>query len=97
MNTLLKNIAQMQMVLAEMESQIGIRQMSPAEKSILAAIADLAGDTQLVSTKDILDHQLNEPYSRPSMFRALKNLEQLGKIAKGGKKRGLYCLVNHNS
>ncbi|EET47124.1 hypothetical protein TR2A62_1801 [Thalassobium sp. R2A62] len=40
-----------------------------------------------------MEHPLNDFYSRPSLFRALKNLESLGQIAKGGEKRGLYTLV----
>ena len=83
----------MQMMLAEMEAEFGIRDIGVIEKSVLSAIADLSDDTALVSTKAILAHALNETYSRPSLFRALKNLERLGKIAKDGEKRGLYTLV----
>jgi CRP-like cAMP-binding protein len=93
MSSLLKNIAKMQIMLADMEAELGIRDIGAIEKSVLSAIADLAGDAHLVSTKDILQHPLNNVYSRPSLFRALKNLESLGKIAKGGEKRGLYALV----
>lgn len=93
MSSLLKNIAKMQIMLADMEAEFGIRDIGAIEKSVLSSVADLAGDTTLVSTKDILQHPLNNVYSRPSLFRALKNLESLGKIAKGGKKRGLYTLV----
>ena len=93
MSSLLKNIAKMQIMLADMEAEFGIRDIGAIEKSVLSSVADLAGDTTLVSTKDILQHPLNNVYSRPSLFRALKNLESLGKIAKGGEKRGLYTLV----
>jgi CRP-like cAMP-binding protein len=93
MSSLLKNIAKMQIMLADMEAELGIRDIGAIEKSVLSAVADLAGDTPLVSTKDILQHPLNNAYSRPSLFRALKNLENLGKIAKGGEKRGLYTLA----
>jgi CRP-like cAMP-binding protein len=93
MSSLLKNIAKMQIMLADMEAEFGIRDIGAIEKSVLSSVADLAGDARLVSTKDILQHPLNSVYSRPSLFRALKNLESLGKIAKGGKKRGLYTLV----
>ena len=93
MSSLLKNIAKMQIMLADMEAEFGIRDIGAIEKSVLSSVADLAGDARLVSTKDILQHPLNNVYSRPSLFRALKNLESLGKIAKGGEKRGLYTLV----
>ena len=97
MSSLLKNIAQMQIMLAEMEAKIGIRDIGTIEKSVLIAIVDLANDADLVHTKDILQHPLNDVYSRPSLFRALKNLESLGKIAKGGDKRGLYILVGNSA
>ena len=97
MSSLLKNIAQMQIMLADMEAQIGIRDIGAIEKSVLITIVDLANDADLVHTKDILQHPLNNVYSRPSLFRALKNLESLGKIAKGGDKRGLYTLANESA
>ena len=93
MSSLLKNIAKMQIMLADMEAELGIRDIGAIEKSVLSSVADLAGDARLVSTKEILEHPLNSVHSRPSLFRALKNLESLGKIAKGGEKRGLYTLV----
>ena len=97
MSSLLKNIAQMQIMLADMEAEIGIRDIGTIEKSVLITIVDLANDADLVHTKDILQHPLNNVYSRPSLFRALKNLESLGKIAKGGDKRGLYTLANERA
>ena len=93
MSSLLKNIAELQILLAEMELEVVIRDIGAIEKSVLSSVADLAGDARLVSTKEILEHPLNDFYSRPSLFRALKNLESLGQIAKGGEKRGLYTLV----
>ena len=93
MSSLLKNIAQMQIMLADMEPEIGIRDIGAIEKSVLITIVDLANDADLVHTKDILQHPLNDVYSRPSLFRALKSLESLGKIAKNADKRGLYTLI----
>ena len=97
MTSYLKNIAKMQIMLAEMEAEIGIRDIGAIEKSVLIAIVDLANDADLVQTKDILQHPLNDVYSRPSLFRALKKLESLGKIAKGGDKRGLYTLIGDSA
>lgn len=94
MSRLLQNIAKLQIMLADMEADVGIRDIGVIEKSVLSAIADLTEDTHLASTKEILAHPLNDVYSRPSLFRALKNLENLGRITKGGDKRGLYTLAN---
>ena len=97
MSSLLKNIAKMQIMLADMEAEFGIRDIGDIEKSVLNSVADLAGNTGLLSTKDILQHPLNNVYSRPSLFRALRNLETLGKISKGGDKRGLYTLAGESA
>ena len=97
MSSLLKNIAKMQIMLADMEAELGIKNIGTIEKSVLSSVVDLTGDTRLVSTKEILKHPLNCDYSRPSLFRALKNLEGLGKIAKGGDKRGLYTLAGESA
>ena len=97
MSSLLKNIAKMQIILADMEAEIGIRDIGAIEKSVLITIVDLANDATLVHTRDILQHRLNNAYSRPSLFRALKNLETLGKISKGGDKRGLYTLAGESA
>ena len=97
MTSHLKNIAKMQMMLAEMEVAVGIRELGAIEKSVLSSIADLEEGGQFVSTKEILEHPLTQTCSRPSLFRALKNLESLGKIAKGGDKRGLYTLIGDSA
>ena len=97
MTSHLKNIAKMQMMLAEMEVAFGIRELGAIEKSVLSSIADLEEGGQFVSTNEILQHPLTQTCSRPSLFRALKNLESLGKIAKGGDKRGLYTLIGDSA
>jgi len=97
MSSLLKNIAKMQIMLADMEAEIGIRDIGAIEKSVLITIVDLANDATLVHTRAILKHPLNDGYSRPSLFRALKNLESLGKISKGGDRRGLYILSGESA
>ena len=45
MSSLLKNIAKMQIMLADMEAEFGIRDIGAIEKSVLSSVADLAGDT----------------------------------------------------
>ena len=93
MSSLLNQVVQMQMVLAEMEKAVGIREIGTAEKMVLGAIVDLSRDEKMVSTKEIIEHPLVETCSRPSLFRALKRLEALGNISKSSEKRGLYMLA----
>ena len=40
MSSLLKNIAKMQIMLADMEDELGIRDIGAIEKSVLSAVAD---------------------------------------------------------
>lgn len=96
MTSHLKNIAKMQMMLAEMEVAVGIRELGAIEKSVLSSIADLEEGGQFVSTKEILEHPLTQTCSRPSLFRALSSLEASGKIARLGGKRGLYALASES-
>ena len=86
----------MQMMLAEMEAAVGIRDLGAIEKSVLGSVADLTGDGGSVSAKEVLAHPLNQTYSRPSLFRALSSLEASGKIARFGGKRGLYALASES-
>ena len=93
MSSLLNQVVQMQMVLAEMEKAVGIREIGTAEKMVLGAIFDLSREQAKVSTKEIIEHPLVATCSRPSLFRALKRLEALGNISKSSEKRGLYMLA----
>jgi Mn-dependent DtxR family transcriptional regulator len=93
MSSLLNQVVQMQMVLAEMEKAVGIREIGTAEKMVLGAIVDLSREQATVRTKEIIEHSLLETCSRPSLFRALKRLEASGNISKSSEKRGLYMLA----
>lgn len=93
MSLLLSQVVQMQMALAEMEKAVGIKDIGTAEKMVLGAIVDLSRDKKMVRTHEIIEHPLVESCSRPSLFRALKQLEVLGNISKSDDKRGLYMLA----
>lgn len=93
MSSLLSQVVQMQIALAEMEKAAGIKDIGTAEKMVLGAIVDLSCEKKMVSTKEIIEHPLVETCSRPSLFRALKRLEALGNIAKSNEKRGWYTLA----
>ena len=97
MKNALKQLANLRILLAEMEQEIGLREISSLEKSVLMSIADLAKDDQAATTKEILQHSLNTQYSRPSVFRALKTLEELNMIKKSGTKRGFYTIIEEST
>jgi DNA-binding transcriptional ArsR family regulator len=93
MKNALKQLANLRMLLAEMEQEVGLREIGSLEKSVLMSVADLAQDDHAATTKEILQHSLNTKYSRPSVFRALKTLEELEMIEKTGTKRGFYTIT----
>ena len=97
MSSSLKKIASLRILLAEMEAEIGLGEIGDLEKSVLVSFADLEAGNQMISTTNILRHKLNRQYSRPSLFRALKKLEGLGKISKIGGKRGYYELASDSA
>jgi Fe2+ or Zn2+ uptake regulation protein len=47
----------------------------------------------VAKTKAILDHELTTSISRPSIFRALKKLEEHGKLKRSGGSNGSYLTV----
>jgi Mn-dependent DtxR family transcriptional regulator len=97
MKNALKQLASLRMLLAEMEQEVGLREIGSLEKSVLMSIADLAKEDHAATTKEILQHSLNTKYSRPSVFRALKTLEELKMIKKSGTKRGFYSITDEST
>ena len=92
MSSSLKKIAQLQLLLSEMEEDFGIKDNSTIEKRVLLALADLSSKDEAIATHDIMNHQLIYGFSRPSFFRALLALEKQGKIKKPKSVRGFYAL-----
>lgn len=93
MSMLLKKIAQLQLTLSELEEDVGISDISTIEKRVLLAIADLTENQSKATTGEIMEHRLIDGFSRPSFYRALKSLEQKGKIDKSMSLRGFYSLA----
>jgi len=92
MSSSLKKIAQLQLLLSEMEEDFGIKDNSTIEKRVLLALADLSTKNEAIATNDIKQHQLIYGFSRPSFYRALLSLEEQGKIRKAKSIRGFYAL-----
>ena len=92
MSSSLKKIAQLQLLLSEMEEDFGIKDNSTIEKRVLLALADLSTKNEAIATNDIMQHQLIYGFSRPSFYRALLALEKQGKIRKAKSIRGFYAL-----
>lgn len=87
----LKRLTKLQIMISEMEEDLGLSGLSDIEKKTLLVIVDLSEKAGLASTSDILAHPILNQFSRQSMFRALKVLGVCGKVVKVGIKRGYYA------
>lgn len=82
--------AQLSMLLSYMEQELGLEGLSYFEKQVLLAVVDCASDANGAQLADIQNHKLTQEISRPSLFHALKQLEETGQIEKLEGKRRLY-------
>ena len=69
-------------MLSQMEDDLGMGEMSISEKQVLMAVFDIQEKMGFAKTKTILNHDLTKNISRPSIFRALKQLENMKRIVK---------------
>jgi DNA-binding IscR family transcriptional regulator len=93
MTAKLQPLAQLSMLLADMEQELGLEELSHFEKQVLLAVVDCASDANGAQLVDIQNHKLTQEISRPSLFRALKQLEETGQIEKLEGKRGRYVAI----
>ena len=93
MQTRISNLIDLKKVVQQLEKDLGLGSMSSHEKAALLAISDLQQLDGVAKTKVILDHELTTSISRPSIFRALKKLEEHGKLKRSGGSNGSYLTV----
>ena len=93
MQTRISNLIDLKKVVQQLEKDLGLGSMSSHEKAVLLAISDLQQLDGVAKTKAILDHELTTSISRPSIFRALKKLEEHGKLKRSGSSNGSYLTV----
>jgi len=93
MSSLLQKVATLRVVLSELEKEIGIEDIGTIEKQVLLAIADISSLYDVVEIKRVKDHPLISNVTQPSFYRALNNLQNMGKIKKVGIKRGFYAII----
>lgn len=90
MQTRILNLIDLKKVVQQLEKDLGLGSMSFHEKAVLLAISDLQQLDGVAKTKAILNHNLTVSISRPSIFRALKKLEEHGKLKRAGGSNGSY-------
>ena len=93
MSSLLQKVATLRVLLSELEKEIGIEDIGTIEKKVLLAIADISSLYDVVEIKRVKDHPLISNVTQPSFYRALNNLQRMGRIKKVGIKRGVYAIV----
>jgi len=93
MQTRISNLIGLKKVVQQLEKDLGLGSMSSHEKAALLAISDLQQLDGVAQTKAILAHELTTSISRPSIFRALKKLEEHGKLKRADGSNGSYQTV----
>ena len=73
------------------EEDLGLSDLGSIEKRVLLLIVKFHDENGVASTAEIFAHPLLNAFSRPSLFRALKFLEETGRILKVSDKRGFYA------
>ncbi len=91
MSSSLKILADLRLMVRQMETDLGISDFSHLIRSLLLAVTNLHDKGGTASTADLMEHPLLKEFSRPSVFRALKHLEKSGAIKKVGDVRGYYA------
>ena len=87
------NLIDLVKIVTEMERDLGLDDISNSERNVLLAISDLENAEGVANTKSILSHDLTVGISRPSIFRALAKLEELGKLSRKNDTIGAYELI----
>jgi hypothetical protein len=88
---MLKKFITLKLLLNEMEEELGLSDLSDAEKNIYLAAQDLSSEGSYVATKDLLDHKLTQNLTRPTFFRCLKAVQTKGLLKHSARrKRGEF-------
>ena len=89
----LKTVLELKRMMARLEKDLGLSDLSTLENDVLMALIELVDGKGFAKTSQIVEHEFLIGYSRSSTFRALKALEELHMIAKYQNKNGSYTIV----
>ena len=87
----LTHLAKLRGLMLDMESEVGLTDVSHLERDVMLACVELKDAAPIVKTKDILAHRFLKSSSRPSIFRALKSLIDQDHLAYNGKGPPISC------
>ena len=90
----IRPIAKLRMLLAEMEGELGLHNLSPSERDVLYAfISETSGIDGSVSTSDIRESLILRDMSDPTMYRNILSLMERGVLSLApGRRRGAYVI-----
>lgn len=98
MPSFLDTLISMRKLVANMEDDLGVRDLSEAQKQIVIAAMELAQRSHEISSSDLQNHSLLAEMPRPTFFKSIKTLEKLGYLNRpSGTKRGVFILGKNPS
>lgn len=98
MPSFLDTLISMRKLVANMEDDLGLKELSEAQKQIVLAAMELAERSNEISSSDLQKHSLLAGMPRPTYFKSIKVLEKLGYLKRpSGTERGAFILVKHPS
>ena len=90
MSDAMKQLSRLAKLIFEMEIDLGLSDLSQPEKLVLMAAHEQSDADGQFHTHQLLSHPLSAKISRPTFFRALKQIEQKEFLLRNlEKKRGL--------
>ena len=80
-------------MLWQMEVEVGLEQLSQAQRDVYYAACLVADDDQLVHSDIVKGHPMVAPMARPTFYRALRDLVAKGFLAAASERKdGRYLI-----
>ena len=93
---MLTRLSAIRTLLHQMEVESGLSALTEHQRDVIYAAADVAGEDNRALLRDIVAHPLVQDMARPTFFRAIKCLLDLGRIERVGSKRsGVYRVISY--
>lgn len=87
-------VAKLRSMLLEMEKDLGLADLTEAQRDVLYAITLLSAKEGVANIEGIQAHELTQKISRPTLFRALTTLSDKKIIQRIGSERsGTYQII----
>lgn len=89
----LNGIASLRALLADMEADLGLHELTEPQRDILYAASLLASEDEGVTTNALHQHRLVRGMTRSTFFRSLKALSDSGYLVSKAGRTGCYEVV----